>query len=119
MFGALFRGLKKAGMAGEVMNLLLRNYHLEADVDRVNHYIQSMGDLCQNPHELAIGYLGVQASFMQRGNSEHERLAKKYVRVAKQAYAAGAASDPWALSELENSIRKQLGLDTSRITAEG
>lgn len=117
MFGKLFRSLRKGKIGADVYNLLLRNYSLEANHEHLTQYVDTFGEFSSNPHELAIGYLSYQISLMDSRNDKHIKLANKYVRVAKQAYEVGAASDPWFLDQLSEKVKDKLNLDVGTIKA--
>lgn len=118
MFGEIFRGFKKAGIARKVYSVLMRNYTLQASPKLLNGYVFIKVEyITSNPHEIAVGYVAEQISMMDQDNAGHRRLATKYIRVAKQAYKVGAATNSWALDDLAQYAREKFGIDINNIEA--
>lgn len=114
MFGEFIRSFRKAGVASSTHRILLKNYGCNAELGRLNELSQSMGEIFTD-HELAVFYISLKVSSMNKSSVDNLNLLRKYVRVAKQAYLVGAASNDLALSSLLEEIRLS-GIDPDSIS---
>lgn len=117
MFGNMFRALKVGKVAAEVNELLMKNYNLQADHSLLTHFVKDWISLYDNPHALAVVYVANQIGFMERNNPKHLKAAGKYIRVAKQAYALGAANTEHPMENLRKNAAEKLGINIDTINA--
>ena len=110
MFGEIVRNFRKSKIAVSVHRLLLKNYQLQANLDGLNRYVFRWAEYHSNPHELAVSYIAMQISLMDKADPQHVTLATRYIRVAQRAYEIGEAIDRWALDELREQAGGVLGI---------